>query len=205
MAFLRPHPQPVPALTCWFAFPTLDPFFSKTAPGCFLAHLAWGWAPGTSPGDGDRNTATASASRGAHRSPPGWWPPGGLALPRAPSPAHSNASPFALRLGLNSLWKSESLIVSFSGHWNSSPGGQGERHCKKPGGKARQDPFCSSPLLGCVAMPLAALDRARGMLGFSRKPAGQTSPAPNSASSPNRRISAPGAADKKAAVIKIPG
>lgn len=135
--------------------------------------------------------------------------PAGLVVPgedgSAPSPAHSIAFPFALRLGLNSLWKSESLIVSFSGHWNSSPGGQGERHCKKPGGKARQDPFCSSPPLGCVAVPPVALDRARGMLGFSRTPAGQTSPAPNSASSPNRRISAPGATDKKAAVIKIPG
>lgn len=83
-------------------------------------------------------------------------------------------------IGLNLLWKGESLIVSFPATGIPPLGAKGHV-CKNQEGKAWKAPFCASacPLLpGCVAVQTVVLDHAHGMLNSSWIPAAQTPPAP---------------------------
>lgn len=111
MAFLCPHPQPAlprasagARVTCWFAFPSSDPFFFQNHVRLLSAHLA----------REGMGSAGRALGPGAETRPPPLPPrcplaPARLVAPgedgSAPgveplqSPAHSNAFPLACGLG----------------------------------------------------------------------------------------------------------
>lgn len=130
-------PRPVPVTDC-FAFPSLDPYFFQNHIQMLLAHLTW---EGMGPEDRDVATTTA---------------PQCLLVPaRLVAPAcHTATLSPCTWLGLNLLWKGESLIVSFPATGIPPLGAKGNV-CKNPEGKAWKAPFCASPcplLPGCKAV-----------------------------------------------------
>lgn len=81
-------------------------------------------------------------------------------------------------LGLNLLWKGESLIVSFPATGIPPLGAKGNVTAKTQREKLGKLLSVLLPALSCVAVQAAVLDHAHGMLSSSWIPAAQTPPTP---------------------------